>query len=114
MYWLPKKHKVPSKQRFIVAAVKCTLKPISKMVTSLFKLFYRQIENYNKKLSFFSGVNKFWVILNNTPIREAIDKLNSRKCAKSITTFDFSTLYTKIPHDKLIDVLHNLVNFCFK
>ena len=28
-------------------------------------------------------------------------------------TFDFSTLYTKIPHDKLTDVLCKLVDFCF-
>ena len=29
-------------------------------------------------------------------------------------TFDFSTLYTKIPHDKLKEVLHELTDFCFK
>ena len=34
-----------------------------------------------------------------------LDKINKRKKAKSISTFDFSTLYTKIPHDKLIETL---------
>ena len=40
--------------------------------------------------------------------------MNSRGSARSISTFDFSTLYTKIPHDKLIFVLNDLIDFCFK
>ena len=31
-----------------------------------------------------------------------------------MSTFDFSTLYTKIPHEKLIDVLNQLTDFCFQ
>ena len=27
--------------------------------------------------------------------------------------FDFSTLYTKLPHNKLMMVLNNLIDFCF-
>ena len=29
-------------------------------------------------------------------------------------TFDFSTLYTKIPHEKLLEVMNELVDFCFQ
>ena len=43
-----------------------------------------------------------------------LKKLIKRKSAKTITTFDFSTLYTKIPHDKLVGVLEELVDFCFQ
>ena len=114
MYWLPKMHKNPIKARFIVAAPKCSIKPLSKAITSIFKLLITQTESYNKKLQFFSGVNTFWVISNNQPITNAINKLNNRQRAKSISTFDFSTLYTKIPHDKLLFVLNSLVDFCFK
>jgi hypothetical protein len=31
-----------------------------------------------------------------------------------VSSFDFSTLYTKIPHDKLIDVLNKVIDFAFK
>ena len=31
-----------------------------------------------------------------------------------IRTFDFSTLYTKIPHHLLRDALFEIVDFCFK
>ena len=40
--------------------------------------------------------------------------INTRKKAKEISTFDFSTLYTKLPHDKLIKELHKLIDFVFE
>ena len=40
--------------------------------------------------------------------------MNIKKRAKQVSTFDFSTLYTKIPHNKLIEILTNTVEFCFK
>ena len=114
MYWIPKKHKVPSKARFIVAASLCSLKPLAKALTAVFKQFYKQIENFNKIDHFFTGVKTFWVIQDKKPVVNAIRNLNKRRNAKSIMTFDFSTLYTKIPHDKLKEVLHELTDFCFK
>ena len=113
IYWLPKMHKSPIGFRFIVAGVKCTVKLLSKHITSIFKLFYQQIESYNKKCRFFSGINTFWVIQNNAPVIKSIKRINKRKGAQSISTFDFSTLYTKIPHDQLEDVLFQLTDFCF-
>ena len=50
---------------------------------------------------------------NNRPVIDVMTKLNARKKAKSISTFDFSTLYTKLPHDKLLNVLFKLIDFCF-
>ena len=113
IYWLPKMHKTPIKFRFIIAAPDCTIKPLAKSLTSIFSLFYKQIESYNKKCSFFSGVNTFWVIQNNQPVIKAIKKINDRRQGRSVETFDFSTLYTKIPHIKLTDVLCKMVDFCF-
>ena len=45
---------------------------------------------------------------------ERIDKINHRKKAVSVRTFDFSTLYTKIPHHLLKGALCEIVDFCFK
>ena len=44
----------------------------------------------------------------------SINRINSKRRAKSISTFDFSTLYTKIPHDKLIEVMNEMVDFSFQ
>ena len=113
MYWIPKNHKTPIKERFIVASPVCSIKPLAKSLTSIFRVFFKQIEAYNAKCRFFSGVNTFWVIQNNKPVTESIKRLNARNKGTSISTFDFSTLYTKIPHDKLISVLYSIVDFCF-
>ena len=55
----------------------------------------------------------FWIIKSNKPILETINKLNSRKVAKSIKSFEFSTLYIKLPHDKLQTMLRRFIDFCF-
>ena len=114
IYWLPKLHKNPIKFRFIIAAPNCSVKPLSKAVTKILKLFYRQIEKYNSKSDFYSTAKTFWVIQNNEDVLKSISKINRRNSARSINTYDFSTLYTKIPHQKLLEVLNELVDFCFK
>ena len=114
IYWLPKMHKKPCKFRFIIAAPKCSIKPLNKAITAIFKLFFHQIEKYNQKSHFYSGVKSFWVVENNEAVLNSIRKLNKSRRAKCISTFDFSTLYTNIPHNKLINVLNQLIDFCFK
>ena len=47
------------------------------------------------------------------PVLERMAKLNKNKNARSISTFDFSTLYTKLPHNDLIDILCDLIEFVF-
>ena len=39
--------------------------------------------------------------------------LNKRRKTTSVSNFDFSTLYTKLPHNKLLMVLNSLIHFCF-
>ena len=113
IYWLPKLHKNPLKFRIIIAAPKCSVKPLSKAITSVFRLFYNQIERYNMKCCFYSSVKTFWVIENNRDVLNSLDKINKKGKANCISTFDFSTLYTKIPHKKLIEVLNEITDVCF-
>ena len=114
MYWLPKMHKNPIGARFIVASNQCSTKPLTKVVSKIFKMIFTHVENFHKKTLFYSNFKKFWVVQNSFPIVEKLDRINSRKNAKSISTFDFSTLYTTIPHNKLIDVLSEIIEFVFK
>ena len=113
MYWIPKMHKDPPGARFIIASKQCVTKKISKSVSSAFKLMFNQIENFHKKAKFLSNYNKFWVIQNPEPVLESIKRINRKKGAKSLATYDFSTLYTKLPHDKLVKELLKLIDFCF-
>ena len=113
MYWTPKMHKTPSKARYIVAAAKCTNKALAKDITSVLKMFYRQIENYNAKMHKMSYIKNFWVVKNKDPVIEGLNYLSNKDKAKSIATYDFSTLYTKIPHNKLLSVLNEITDVCF-
>jgi hypothetical protein len=109
MYWIPKMHKNPVKHRFIVASKVCSTKPISKAVSNAFKLIHKQTKN----CKYDANYNKFWVVQNSEPVLDALNKVNAKGNAKCISTFDFSTLYTKIPHDKLIQKLNDVIDQTF-
>ena len=107
-------HKTPIKHRFIVASKQWSTKPISTAVSNAFKLIHHQTENFHLKSKFDANYNKFWVIQNTDPVLTSLNKINDKRRAKHISSFDFSTLYTNIPHNKLIEKLNGLVDFAFK
>ena len=113
MYWTPKMHKDPVGCRFIIASKNCSTKLLSKNVSKVFKLIYNQIENFHLKSTFYSNYKQFWVVQNSFPIVEKMNKINEKNAARCISTFDFSTLYTKIDHTNLIEVLNGLIDFVF-
>ena len=78
MYWMPKMHKNPIKSRFIITSTKSSIKPLARTITSVFRLFFRQIQTYNK-CRFFTGVNTSWVVQNNKRVIDAMNGLNKRK-----------------------------------
>ena len=114
IYWIPKLHKNPAKFRFIIASKCCTTKTVSKNLSSIFTLIQKQIETYYAKAHFYSGIKSYWIINNRDHVLRAVKKSRERKSAKCVSSFDFSTLYTKIPHDKLVDVLNEIIDFVFR
>ena len=114
MYWLPKMHYSPSRARFIVASSSCSTKPLSKFASSIYKHIFSQVRNFHTKSTFYKNYNRFWVIENSAPVIEKLSKINNKKNAKYISTYDFSTLYTKLPHEDLIKNLNEVVDFAFR
>ena len=53
-----------------------------------------------------------WILKNSKDLLEYIQSMSLSSC-NSIKTFDFSTLYTTIPHSKLKDKLRELIQLCF-
>ena len=47
VYWFLKLHKNSTKQRYIIAALKWSVKPLPKVARSALKVTYRKNENYN-------------------------------------------------------------------
>ena len=78
MYWLPKMHKTPVGNRFIIASKFCSTKPLSRNLSTIFKLLYNQIQNYNTKEKYLSNYNMFWVLDNIDPIINKLEKI--RQC----------------------------------
>ena len=60
-----------------------------------------------------NGVNNMWILKNSTSLLSSLDQLDVRT-ATSVQTFDFSTLYTSIPHDLLKSRISNLVHNAFR
>ena len=113
IYWTPKMHKTPVGSRFIIGNPRSSLKPLTKDITAISKRFFQNLTNYYNKIKYMTGINHFWIVHNNNKLVEYIDKTNQRGKAKTIATYDFSSLYTNIPHEKLLSVLEDIVDFAF-
>ena len=70
--------------------------------------------NFHAKSTFYINYNRFWIIENSSPIIDKLNKINEKKNAKDISTYDFSTLYTKLQHFDLVRVLKHIIDFCQK
>ena len=112
LYWLPKLHKKPYKARFIANSSSCTTTELSKLLTSCLTAIKKHVIKYCEKIYERSGKNLFWSIKNSG---EILDKLKARDFnATSLSTYDFSTLYTTLPHNLIKDKLIDLIERTFQ
>ena len=54
-------------------------------------------------------MNCFWIIDNSQQVLSALSKINYFSAAKYFDSYDFSTLYTSIPHAALKEALKTLI-----
>ena len=90
MYCLPTIHKTPIGERFIVASKYCGTKPLSDVTSKVFKTTFNHVESFHRSL-FYTCFEKFWVVENSFSFVTKLKKINTKKKAKSISTFDFTT-----------------------
>ena len=94
LYWLPKLHKAPYKARFIANSSSCTTTILSKLLTDT--VYERD------------GISYFWSIKNSN---EVLNKFKSKNIqASKLSTYDFSTHSTTLPHQLIKDKLIDLIN----
>ena len=98
LYWTPKLHKSPYKHRFIAGSIKCTTKDLSCLLTKVLSTIKDGLVRYCNTKTSRNGVNNMWILKNSTSLLSSLDQLDVRT-ATSVQTFDFSTLYTSIPHN---------------
>ena len=112
MYWLTKLHKRPYKARFIANSSSCTTTELSKLLTSCLTAIKSHVIRYCVTVYETSNKNWFWSIKNSG---EVLGKLKCRGFrATSLSTYDFSTLYTTLPHNLIKEKLLDLIEWTFK
>ena len=112
LYWLPKLLKNPIKQDVLLILVLVRPQNFLQCKPHVLQLFKNMLSSTVKKVYERSGKNLYWSIKNSGKI---LDKLKARYFNKtSLSTYDFSTLYTTLPHnlikDKLIDLIERTFN----
>ena len=60
---------------------------------------HSHVKSFHNRSRFYSNFKQFWVVQNSFAIVEKLTKVDHKTNAKTmLCTFDFSTLYTTIPH----------------
>ena len=114
LYWLPKLHKSPYGSRFIAALDICTTKPLSRLLTGCLSLVMTHFREYCEGIFKNTGVNCFWIINNSQQVVNTLQNINITSTAKHMDSYDFSTLYTSIPHASLKNNINILIDEAFK
>ena len=112
LYWIPKLHKTPYKERYIAGSSTCSTKELSIHLTKILSAVKEGQQKYCETVYSRSGINHMWILKNS---KDLLDNLKSRSFSQvsSIKTFDFSTLYTTLPHDKLKTRLKDTIHKAF-
>ena len=97
IYWIPKMHKNPIGSRFIAGSRICALKPISKAFSKALKLILNHMRLYSNTVFERTNLNYYWIIDNSLNFMDKVKDKN----LQHMQTFDFSTLYTALPHSEI-------------
>jgi hypothetical protein len=110
LYWIPKLQ-CPYKKNVIMGAAKFSTKPLSKILTSIFSVVKTCPQKYHDTCCSSIGVNLMWILQYSKDLLENINYRSQYVC-DSIKTFDFSILYTSIPHTLLKSRIKELFHHC--
>ena len=111
LYLLPKLHKLPYKSRSIANSSACTTTELSILLTSCLTAIKNHVIEYCTTVYERNCKKLIWSIKNSG---EILNKLKSRYFLVScLSTYDFSTLYTTLPHNLIKEKLTELIEQTF-
>ena len=113
-HWSPKLHKKPYGSRFIAASSCCSTTIISKVLTACLGLVKQRQQGYYDAVYRNSGMQGYWLIKNSDEVSEVVSEVNQREQVSSIKTYDFSTVYTNLPHKELKERIPRLIKESFE
>ena len=114
LYWTSKMHKIPVNFRYITSGRDTVLSSLSEHVGLCLQALLKLDKANSKFLHKYHDYNDFFVVDNRNPVLEHIAYANgSNTKNKSVKTYDFTSLYTKIPHKKLKNNIAKFINKVF-
>ena len=109
-YWLPDLHKRPYKSCFISNSSHSSTTILSKHITFALTAVNEHVIKYCETAFSNSNVNYFWSIKKSSEVIERLRLRNFR--GSRVSFFDFSILYTSLPHGLIKANVLSLVNRC--
>ena len=113
LYWLPKLHKRPYEAPFIANFSSCTTTNLSKLLTLCLTAVKKHWIRYYDTVYERDGIIYFWSIKNSNDVLNKFKSKNFQASKLSTCTYDFSTLYSTLPHHLIKDKLIDLINRTF-
>ena len=95
--WTPELQKAPYKHHFIASSFDCTTNPLPVFLTSILSAIKGKLSNLSSVIYCRTGINQMWILKNSSKLLQKMNSVHYPKIT-SIQTFDFSRLYTSIPH----------------
>ena len=115
-----KAHKNPISYRDVAASQTSSLAPLSKFLTTVFKILAPEVETLWINTLNAAGIisTRSWILQNTDSLRDHIMKLNrflkaNNTRASLLSTYDFSTLYTTLPQHDLKIRMRSLLEQLF-
>jgi hypothetical protein len=103
VYWTPKFHKQPRKERFIAGSAKCSTTKLSKVLSDVLLLVLRTLREKDNENIRQTGVRRFFPVEGYEEVANCLSKYAAiKRRGGRLKSGDFSTMYTTIPHDDLI------------
>ena len=99
------------KDRFIANSSSCTTTELSKLLTSCLTAIKAKVIKYYETVYERSGKNMFCPIKNSGEVLSKLKDIGYQ--ATSLSTYDFSTLYTTLPHNLIKEKLLDLIERTF-
>jgi hypothetical protein len=109
LHWIPNLNKTPYKESYIAGSSTCSTKELSIQLTKIMSAVKEGHQQYCETVYSCSCINHMLILKNS---KDLLDNLSSISFSQvsSIKSFDFSTLYTTLPHAKLktrlIETIH--------
>ena len=114
LYWLPKFHKEVVAFRFITAGTKCTTKTLSVNIGIALQTCMKVIRQKSQYDNFYKEMNDYFVIDKTQTASQFLLSNNFCRKKKTVSSYDFQTLYTHIPHQQLNANIKKFVKRAFE